>query len=240
MIKSLTLYLIALSCLTMPLALMADDSLSPNLVPPLKKKMKIPTIVIDPGHGGQDHGATSSSGILEKKVCLDIANRTTELLKQMGFEVVMTRTDDQFIPLGDRVKFCEQHQGDLFVSIHANAAPNKKATGFETFVLSPNKEAKGIEKYGGFFTYLSLNSRGKKSLKLAKLVQAEMLKSTGSENRGIKMAKFRVLHQKRVPAVLVETGFLSNKEEASNLNSPEYCDRIASALAKSVRRYCRF
>lgn len=211
-----------------------------HFIPPLKKKIKIPIVIIDAGHGGDDYGTTSDLGILEKDVTLDVAHRTEKYLKQMGFEVRMTRTEDKFIRLSDRVRFSENHQGDLFLSIHANAAPNKKATGFETFFHSPNKEAKGIEKYGGLFTYLSLSSKQKKSLKLAKLVQSELSKATQAENRGIKMAKFHVLRNSSVPAVLVEAGFLSNEGEAKLLNTSDYRNKIARALAQSVRRYCRW
>lgn len=227
----------------MPTSAIGESSAeaSPDFfLPPLKNKITIPLIVLDPGHGGDDHGATSFSGIMEKDVTLDIAHRTRKYLIQMGFKVLMTRTEDEFIELSDRVKICDEHQGDLFLSIHANAASNKQATGFETFFHSPSKKTKGIEKYGGFFTYLSLDSKQKKSLKLAKLVQTEIKKATQAENRGIKMAKFHVLRRSPVPAVLVETGFLSNKEEAQQLNTSDYRNKIAFALAQSVRRYCRW
>ena len=234
--------LIVLCGFGMPASATASSSAeaSPDMLPPLKTKIKIPLIIIDPGHGGEDHGTVSRSGLTEKEVVLDMALRTEKYLKQIGFEVLMTRTTDQFIRLEDRVTFCEERRGDLFLSIHANSAPNKQAVGFETFFHSPNMDVKGIEKYGGFLTYLSLDSKQKKSLKLAKLVQSEMEELTLAQNRGIKMAKFHVLKYSPVPAVLVETGFLSNPTEASLLNAPDYRDKIALALAQSIRRYCRW
>ncbi len=240
--KFLQLALIGFCIFWVPVSARASSSAeaSPSMLPPLKTKIKIPVIIIDPGHGGEDYGTTSRSGLTEKEVTLDMAHRTQKYLEQIGFEVFMTRTSDEFIRLEDRVKFCEEHCGDLFVSIHANSAPNKQAAGFETFFHSPNEERKGIEKYGGFLTYLSLDSKQKKSLKLAKIVQSEMATVTQAENRGIKMAKFHVLKYSPVPAVLVETGFLSNPEEAARLNAPDYRNKIALALTQSIRRYCRW
>lgn len=212
----------------------------PDLLPPLKKKIKIPVVVIDAGHGGNDYGATAKSGLMEKEVTLDIAHRTRKYLESIGFKVVMTRNDDKFIPLKERVRICENVEGDLFLSIHANAASNLEAVGFETFFLSPNKKGSGIEKYGGLLTYLALPSVSKKSCKWAKIVQEEMAGFTGGVDRGIKMARFHVLRHSKVPAVLVETGFLSNLRESAALATSAYRSKVALALAQSVRRFKRW
>jgi len=206
------------------------------LHPPFKKQVKIPIIVLDPGHGGEDFGAVSEEGLKEKEVTLDIAQKTRECLEHLGFVVILTRTADEYVSLQDRARMCREMEGDLFVSIHANAAANKEATGFETFLVSPNPNFRGIEKYG-FFTYFSLNSVGRKSLSLAKMIQKEMVAITGGVDRGVKLAQFRVLRETEVPGVLVETGFLSNKAEALALADNSYRTKVALALAKSVQRF---
>jgi len=238
--KRVLFLLSAIVFLSTNIHLLAEENLSASsklLLPPLKKKIKIPVIVIDPGHGGNDHGAKAESGLKEKDVVLDIAQKTRNVLQSLGFQVVMTRSDDRFIPLSERVEICKASSGDLFLSIHANSAPNKKASGFETFFLSPNKRGTGIEKYKGFLTYLKLSSNTRKSFKIAKLVQFEMTQKTGGIDRGIKMARFHVLRNSLVPAILVETGFLSNEEEAAALSSEDYRNKVAIALANSVRRF---
>jgi len=182
--------------------------------------------------------ALGQNRALKKKMWFwTLPKKTRKVLESLGFQVVMTRTDDRFIPLGERVDICKASSGDLFLSIHANSAPNKKASGFETFFLSPNKRGTGIEKYKGFLTYLKLSSNTRKSFKIAKLVQFEMTQKTGGIDRGIKMAHFHVLRNSPVPAILVETGFLSNKEEAAALTRGDYRNKVAIALANSVRRY---
>lgn len=213
-----------------------SSPLKDSMHPPLKKQVKIPIIVLDPGHGGEDFGAVSESGLKEKEVALDIALRTREYLEYLGFTVILTRSDDRFVSLEERARIRRESDADLFVSIHANAAANKDATGFETFLLSPHKGANGIEKYG-FLTYFALSSVGKRSLSLARIIQKEMAEKTGSFDRGVKMAKFRVLKETHVPGVLVETGFLTNRGEAAALASQDYRSKVALALAKSVQRF---
>lgn len=213
-------------------------------------------IVIDAGHGGKDPG-TSAGSLREKDIALDIAKRVRDDLEDRGFEVIMTREKDVFIPLEQRAFIANSREADLFVSIHVNAARNRKARGLETFYLNLATSADAAEVAArenastGMVRMADVrklvdqifnHTRKEESRELATAMQAAMAESIlGREkhplNRGVKTAGFHVLLGAQMPAVLVEVGFVSNREEARQLRSASHRDKLASAIADGVSRY---
>ncbi len=213
-------------------------------------------IVIDAGHGGKDPG-TSAGSLREKDIALDIAKRVRDDLEERGFEVIMTRDKDVFIPLEQRAFIANSRDADLFVSIHVNAARNRSARGLETFYLNLATSADAAEVAArenastGMVRMADVrklvdqivnHSRKEESRELATTMQAAMTSSIlGREehplNRGVKTAGFHVLLGAQMPAVLVEVGFVSNREEARQLRSSSHRNKLASAIADGVDRY---
>jgi len=168
------------------------------------------TVVIDAGHGGHDTGARASSGALEKYAALDTALRLDPMLRAAGFQTVLTRNGDYFIPLGQRARISNRQENAIFVSVHYNHAKNRSATGVETFYKS------------------------KPSRKIAERIQSYITSLPGVGSRGVKTANFFVLRKNEYPAVLVEGGFLSNRREAARCASPAYREALASAIATAI------
>lgn len=182
----------------------------PGVTP--KPPGRIGRVVLDPGHGGKDPGATSSLGYYEKDLVLGVAKMVAAELTARGVEVIMTRTDDRFIELEDRPAVATRTKSDLFVSIHADAAANRSATGFTAYVdRTPSR----------------------KSLAAANAILRRMCDNC-SPSRGIKNSSFRVLVQSQTPAVLVELGFLSNRAEATRLGTAAYQRTVARAIALGI------
>ena len=223
-----------------------------------KKKWEFKTIVIDAGHGGKDPGAVGYRGTKEKDIALDVAKRLEKkLIKNMDVKVVMTRDEDVFLRLSDRTKIANENNGSLFISIHTNAAEDRRASGFETFLIGRSKneyaarvaarenavlELEGIPgqaltgedliqatiAQSGFAIY---------SETFADLVQIEIKKRVQSRDRGVKQAGFVVLARASMPNVLVELGFISNPTEEKKLRSPQYRDQLATAIYRAVQLY---
>jgi N-acetylmuramoyl-L-alanine amidase len=221
-------------------------------------------VVIDPGHGGVDSGASGPNGLEEKNVCLMISTRLAALLRTRGYEVHMTRTTDTLISLADRPRFANQWKGDepgaLYISIHNNSlktAPS--AHGYETFFLadantSDERRVADMENASIKFekstrpvgTGLDQVLNGlrndfylRASNAFADVVQKGLSKFHPGPNRGVKRAGFRVLIGALMPAVLVEVGFISNPQEAALLGSASFQDKIAYSLAESVDSFFR-
>lgn len=171
------------------------------------------TVVVDAGHGGIDKGARGIDGSLEKKYTLDTAKRVERGLRRQGYNVVMTRKGDYFIPLPTRAAISNRRRGAAFVSIHYNWARRSSAYGTETYYY---------------------NSR---SYPLAANIQREL--SRISSNRGVKRARFHVLRNNARPAALVECGFLSNSYEARKIRSSSYRQRLADAIVRGVVKSSR-
>lgn len=215
-------------------------------------------IVIDAGHGGHDPGA-KANGVTESEVALDVALRLQKLLeKEPGFEVVMTRSTDVFIPLEERTKIANKESADLFLSIHANAARNTKARGVETYFLNfaTNPEAEAVaarenagsgqsmRKLPDIVRAIALNNKIDESRDFANMVQRSMVRKLSSKtneirNIGVKQAPFVVLIGAQMPSVLAETSFVTNKEDAALLKSAAYRQKIAEALFDAVLQYQR-
>jgi len=219
---------------------------------------RLKTVIIDPGHGGRDPGAIGVTGLREKEVVLDISLRLKRLLEAEGIKVVATRETDRFISLWKRTHIANTNGADFFISIHANAWRNSQPRGFEVYYLSDavDNEARAVEAAENAvleFEESNIDAHNTNlDVALWDMVYAENLtqsyqmasvlcdtatKELKTRNRGVKTARFYVLKGVRVPAVLVEVGFLSNRHEESNLKKPSYRQQIARSLAKGILLY---
>ena len=214
-------------------------------------------IVIDPGHGGHDPGAIGPSGLREKDVVLKIANKLEGIIKEkLGCKVALTRRDDRFIPLEERTAIANTQKADLFISIHANASPNRDAHGIETYFLnfSADEEAmkvaarenatstRKMSDLKAILRDLMLNSKINESSVLAGHIQKSLtgkLKAEYSDIRdlGVKQAPFYVLIGAEMPSILVEVSFISNKIEEERLKDTEYLEKLASCIFTGIRGY---
>jgi N-acetylmuramoyl-L-alanine amidase len=226
-------------------------------------------VVVDAGHGGPDRGMTGPIGdgprVVEKDITLAVAKRLAAALRERGYDVLMTRTTDTLIALADRGRIANQNHGDLFVSVHVNAAnPTWKnpaaARGFETYFLAEAKteDAKRVEQMenesvrfetGAYapkgdplsfvIADMAQNEHLRESSDLAALVQREMGKIHPGPDRGVRQANFAVLRGSYMPAVLVEIGFGTNSKEAAFLTSEARQERVAQAIADATAAYLR-
>ena len=219
--------------------------------------LKVGRIVIDPGHGGHDHGTTGVKGLLEKDLVLDVAQRVGKLIEErMNAEVIYTRTDDTFIPLEGRTALANEKKADLFLSIHANSSPIPRIAGVETFYLNftDSKEAldvatrenaasqKSVFELQDIIQKITLHEKLDESKEFASRLQTALFSFTsrnvpGERNRGIKKAPFVVLIGANMPSVLAEIGFLTNAREELQLKKPDYRQKLAEALYRGISRY---
>ena len=200
-------------------------------------------IAIDPGHGGQDTGTQNKALKLnEKTFTLDVGLRLRALLQKQGYKVVMTRTDDRFIPLPERAEIANKAGADLFISIHFNSVENSPAVlGTETYAMTPQYQrststAPGEKDPGARMAYPG-NRNDPWNVVLGYCIQDKLLGKLGSEDRGLKRARFAVLRFVNAPAVLVESGYLSNAAEARKICTAAYRDNIAEGIAEGIRAY---
>lgn len=218
---------------------------------------KIRRIVVDPGHGGHDPGAVGPSGLQEKDVVLDIGLKLRDLLRdELGLDVVMTRSSDVFIPLEERTAIANKVNADLFLSVHANAAPNRSASGIETYYLNLAKTEKAaqlaakengtsLEKVSvlqAILFDLMANYKLNDSAHMADEVQKALHKKARAhygdvKNLGVKQGPFYVLVGATMPSILVETAFLSNPQEEARLKDPAYRELTAEGIMEGVRAY---
>ncbi len=226
--------------------------------PPKKAVIsKIRRVVVDPGHGGHDPGAVGQNGLQEKDVVLAIGLRLKELFKEeLGLDVVMTRSTDVFIPLEERTAIANKVNADLFLSVHANAAPNRSAAGIETYYLNLAKTDKvaqlaakengtSLEKVSvlqAILFDLMANYKLNDSAHLADEVQKSLHKKIKArysdvKNLGVKQGPFYVLVGATMPSILVEAAFLSNAQEESRLKDPAYLEMTAEGILDGVRSY---
>jgi len=219
-------------------------------------------VVIDAGHGGKDNGASCcGSSRLEKKVVLSVSQKLKKMLKELGYRVYMTRDDDTFIKLRRRTEFANEKMADVFVSVHANASPNKRQAkifkGLEVYYLSPaqTKRAKeAAEKENSvmfadksFYTknaYLSLLNREKiiESHKLGLDISRFILHNIcehfdDMDNGGVKPANFWVLVGAQMPSVLVEIGYITHPTEGKSLLDANYQKFLAKGIAEGIEQY---
>jgi N-acetylmuramoyl-L-alanine amidase len=215
-------------------------------------------VMIDPGHGGYDPGTESASGAMEKDLALQIATRLKSALEARGIRAEMTRSTDTFITLGERTQIANRADADLFVSIHLNSSPNTDTTGIEVYYLNnttdratirlARMENGGATGYGAandsnlnyILTDMRQNYKAVEAASLAQMIDAQTVADLDAglglnvNALGAKMGPFYVLVGAHMPAVLVECGFMSNAAEAARLQSPQYQDVLAGAIASAV------
>ena len=170
-------------------------------------------VVVDPGHGGKDSGAVGLGGLQEKDIILPISQQVAAILEKHGVQAVLTRTSDYFVDLAPRVEMTQRLNADLFVSIHANSIDNRP-------------DVNGLETY-----YYDSGQR------LAQTIQKSILQRIDEPNRGVRRARFYVLRNNSIPAVLVETGFVTGAFDAARLGSPAYQHQMATAIADGILQY---
>lgn len=214
-------------------------------------------IVIDPGHGGNDPGAMAPKGVREKDISLSIAKRLAySLKKKTGCEVALTRSTDTYLHLEERTAIANTQRADLFISLHLNSSPAKEAQGIETYFLNLATDesaiavaarenatsTKNISDLEDILKDLMRNAKIDESKRLAKNVQKNMCSSLSRKyspvkDKGVKQAPFYVLMGARMPAILIETGFISNPGELSRLMSSDYQAALSDSIADGVAHY---
>ena len=223
----------------------------------VRPQYRIRKIIVDAGHGGYDTGAIGRRGLREKTIALDIAKRLKNEMEAQGIDVVMTRRDDTFVSLYQRTTIANRTDADFFVSIHCNASRSRSVDGFEVYHLRSTAEASpqvvdGAEEFPVeeevAYNPDSSNLRTVlwdlvyaehrvESAELAKAVAWAMNRRLPTPNRGVKGARFYVLRGVRMPAVLVEVGFISNAIEEQKFRNREYRQQVAEAIAAGILSY---
>lgn len=173
------------------------------------------TVVLDPGHGGYDPGAVGRGGIEEEDIVLDVGLKVAQLLEQQGVRVVLTRQADSDLDLEPRVQIAENANANIFVSIHANAISMSRpeVNGIETFYASPE------------------------GARLGRVIHDSMIQATGMNDRGLKSARFYVIRNTSMPAVLLEIGFVTGAQDAPRLADPEWRSQMSVAIARGILQY---
>ncbi|MBL0716543.1 MAG: N-acetylmuramoyl-L-alanine amidase [Desulfosarcina sp.] len=215
-------------------------------------------IVIDPGHGGRDYGAPGYlKGVHEKKIVLQIAKKLAKKIRsRLKCEVVMTRQNDKFLTLEERTAIANTKNADLFISIHTNAARNRRAYGIETYFLNLATDddailvaarenatsAKNISDLETILSDLMQNAKINESSRLATYVQKALYKGMKKKyskikSKGVKQAPFYVLLGARMPAILVETSFISNPRECRRLSNAKYQENLCNAIVDGIKKY---
>jgi len=223
------------------------------------ERWRLDTIVIDAGHGGRDHGAVAN-GVREKDVVLSVAKKLGDYLESnLNVNVVYTRETDEFVELRNRGRIANEAGGKLFVSIHANSAPNRSAYGTETFFLGPYRTEAArrvmetenrvvllesdpehydrLDEDALIRQTLAYSSYLRKSEELADLIERQFEERVGRNSRGVKQAPFYVLWSASMPSILVELGFLTNRDEARFLASDDGQTYLASAIFRAIRDF---
>lgn len=230
-----------------------------------RRKWLIDVVVIDPGHGGKDPGTVGIGKVREKDIVLPVAKKLGKIIKKEmpDVKIVYTRTSDKFVSLKRRTQIANENNGKVFISIHANSNKNKRASGFETYILGPEKgkqarsvvlkensvidfeDASTRDEYKGINNILATmaqNAFSRQSEYLASLVQTELGKQLNSikmKNRGVKQGPFWVMVGATMPNILVETGFLSNRYDVKILKTSAYQYKIAQGIFRGLFRFKR-
>lgn len=239
----------------------APGAAAPAPAPPEALPLPLPTsrvrtVVIDPGHGGEEDGAKGARGTLEKTLTLAVARRLKSALEtRLGARVLMTRDDDRTLPLDERAAFANNNKADIFVSLHANASLRRAANGAEVFFLSLDRadeqarrvaESEGVAMpvFGGgtreidvILWEMAQTRHLAQSAELATAIEGQLRASVPMSLRPIQQAPFRVLVGANMPAVLVELGYITNAEQESALASAPFQTRLAQAITEAVARF---
>lgn len=226
-----------------------------------EKLRKVKTVVIDPGHGGKDPGAIGPRGLREKDITLSVAKKLGKILKaKHGVTIIYTRLRDVFVPLNERTEIANSNKADLFISIHTNASRRKNVRGVETYFLnwtnnreamkvaarenriSVNKMKKVQSGLQAILEDLARNTKREESMRLAHNVQNALVNTLKNdydkiEDLGVKYALFYVLLGAKMPSILAEISFISNREEEKRLSRNSYKNKIAEAIARGIDSY---
>lgn len=225
-----------------------------------KTQFRLSTVVLDPGHGGRDPGNVGPGRKNEKDINLAITHKLAALIrKKTTYKVYLTRTGDHWISLTDRARFANQFSVDetLFISIHCNAHPDPRVHGLESYIFDFNATDEFAAKLAKWenneevinpidYIFNDLSRRGvkKHSWEAARIIQSVLVGHLGTRNRNrsapdkvVRRAPFRILVDARMPALLVELGYLSNKGEYKKLNSPPYQNKVVNALLKAIQEF---
>lgn len=257
-------YLIPTSFLTHILPIIFPEKIETTknkIIATAPEDNSIKRIVIDPGHGGKDPGAIGYSSVFEKDIVLQITKKLANILEDnLDVEVLMTRDCDKFVSLQDRTKYANDQQANLFISIHCNAHRYSKVNGVEVFYLSTAKtdDARAVEalenavvyKYEGgkeavkhyddlsfILADMAQNEHLEESYNLAMKLQANLVETSHSKNRGVKQANFYVLRGAFMPSVLLELGFMTNKQEEKMLKNQNYQEKLAWAIFEGIKDF---
>ncbi len=215
--------------------------LQPILTPQVfKDRPGVRRIVIDAGHGGKDSGARNDAhGLLEKNLTLDVSRRLKALLERAGFEVVMTRDSDVYIPLAQRPKVANRAKADLFISLHFNAAGSASASGFESYALTPQYQASS--KYprptSKDAVRFPANDQDPWNALITYHLERALVQGLGGPDRGMKRARWSVLKDLQCPGVLTELGFVSHAGTAKKLRTPAFRQKLAQSLYEGIVAY---
>ncbi|HZD40922.1 MAG TPA: N-acetylmuramoyl-L-alanine amidase [Terriglobales bacterium] len=218
--------------------------------------LRVERVVIDPGHGGKQHGAISESGVSEKDITLDIALRLRRLMENGPVTALMTREADKTLSLEKRVSFANANRADLFVSIHVNWMEPREIRPLETYYVGATNDPAIIKlasienrdsgyslaDYRRLLDKIYLDTRREESQRLATVINSELYQSLSQinpelENRGVKMAPFAVLIGTQMPAILAEVSCLSNEDDVKLLTNADYREKIAQALLRGILSY---
>ncbi|KAK3582204.1 hypothetical protein CHS0354_023740 [Potamilus streckersoni] len=227
-----------------------------------RQKWNLDVITLDAGHGGKDPGANGSTGLLEKNVSLAISLKLAQILKEQfpHIKIIFTRDTDKFVPLDERGKIANEHQSKLFISLHCNASSNISAYGVEVYLLGLHKTEAALAiaerensvinaevdfktRYESYTEEnlitltMAQNAFITQSHSLAELVHSEITFNTGQQPRGVRQAGFMVLWTPSMPSILVETGYITNKDEEKFLASEEGQNKIAQSIANAIAKY---
>ena len=221
-------------------------------------------VVVDPGHGGKDPGAVGAKGEREKDVVLSIAQLLAKRLKkEKGFDVKLVRNDDFFVPLRKRVDIARQHKADMFISVHADAAPRLSASGASVYCLSEGGATSATARFmaqrengadllgatsllnlkdkdpmlAGVILDMSMNATIAASLQLGNTVLGSLAGITSLHQKRVEQAGFAVLKSPDVPSILVETGFISNARDSQRLVTARHQQAVADGLFEGLQRY---
>lgn len=193
---------------------------APSSIPKMKPA---PLIMIDPGHGGKDQGTQSVefSKYLEKNLTLATAQMLNSYLQEFGYKTQMTRKEDVFVSLKDRVDVSNQKSPDLFVSVHYNAAESTKAQGIEVYYYEARED----------------RERNCQSKLLANAVLEHVIAHTKAKSRGVKHGNYAVIRETKMPAILIEAGFMTNPEEMQKIKDVSYMKKIALGIALGIKQH---
>lgn len=201
----------------------------------IKNATSVKTVILDPGHGGHDSGATGPLG-REKEAALDVALRAKRLLEAKGFQVMMTRSTDVFIPLEKRSAFANRFKNAVFVSIHFNKSKGTSGTGIETYCLAP-RGVPSMDEENLSYSDLKLHpghARDPENVALATAVHASMVRRIALPDRGIKRARFHVIRATSIPSILVEGGFMNNPTDSRMISGAPFRQKMAEAIVAGV------